>query len=112
MSDIQERDWLDVTIVSTYVDRGNVIQSEVRLLKDEAEAEMREIIRERVPEDADAYHMSNDEFQSRIYRAIQAKLATPLEAKSGVTNEVRLLPPSAYREVIIRVNNLGKVLEA
>ena len=113
MSDIMEREWLDVSIISTYVDRGNVIQQEVQVLRSEAEAEMIRYMQHNAPdEDFSDYKMPNHEFQGRVMRAIQTKLGTPIQAKSNTTNEMRLLPPTAYREVIVRVNNLGKILEA
>ena len=109
-----DQPWTDVTIVSSYVDRGNLIQKEVRVLKSEAEDDITERMRARAEADEDVkpYVMTNDEFQSQIFRAIQTMLATPIQGKTPTTNEVRLIPPTAYREVVIRVNNLGKVLTA
>jgi len=109
-----EQEWTDITIVSSYVDRGNLIQKEVRVLKTEAEEDITERMQARAgdEETLPPYVMDNEEFQSQIFRAVQTMLATPIQGKAAATNEMRLIPPSAYREVVIKVNNLGKVITA
>jgi len=110
---LTNREWTDVTIVLTYVDRANVIEREIRLTREEAEKDTRDLVRQRFGDErADGYKMTNDEFQASVIRAIQTAFSTPILAKSSVRNEMRVIPPSAYRQAVVRVNNLGVVLEA
>ena len=112
-SKVFDQEWTDITIVSMYADRGNVIQREHRVLRADVEKEIAGMMLAQgneLPEGQ--YKMSNDEFQRHVLRGISTMLSTPIAAEPKVTNEARFLPGSAIREVIIRVNNLGKVLTA
>ncbi len=106
--------WTDVVLTKTILDRGKLVTQEVLISKDEVEREHTEALIENwegegEPERVD---LPNSTFQSAVMRAARAMTEIPVVLPGEYTNELRLLPPTAVKEVRITVSNLGQVIVA
>jgi hypothetical protein len=115
--DLFDNIWTDVTITKLILDRGKVITQEVNVKKDDIEEEHREDIRSSAPdgendEVAADFSMPNTMFQAAIMRSVKAMFEMPVSVEGQHNNEIRFLPPTAIKEVVVTVNNLGQVIIA
>ena len=110
--DLFQNIWTDITITRKVLDRNKVIEISTNIRKDEVEEEQRSLIRNQDEEVAESFTLDNTSFQAGIMRAIQGMLSTPVQVAGERSNEMRFLPPSAVKEVVVTVNNLRNVILA
>ena len=114
--DLFDNIWTDVTLTKVILDRNKIVTQEILIRKDEVEKEQRDEILRMSTEDAvdlaAAYELPNSSFQAAIMRSIKSMLEMPVSMPGERSNEIRLLPPSSIKEVVLTVNNLGQVILA
>ena len=114
--DLFDNIWTDVTLTKVILDRNKIVTQEILIRKDDIEQEQRDEILRMDDEDAvdlaAAYELPNSAFQAAIMRSIKSMFEMPVSMDGEATNEIRLLPPSAIKEIVLTVNNLGQVIIA
>lgn len=115
--DLFDNIWTDVTLTKIILDRNKIVTQEINIRKDEVEKEQKDAIRHTAPdEEADRliadYSLDNHVFQAAVMRSIKTMFEMPVTMDGEHSNEIRLLPPSAIKEVVLTVNNLGQVILA
>lgn len=115
--DLFDNIWTDVTLTKVILDRNKVITQEVNVRKEEVEEEQRQEIRKAAPDGendplAADYSMPNSLFQAAIMRSVRAMFEMPVSVEGQHSNELRFLPPTSVKEVVVTVNNLGQVIVA
>jgi hypothetical protein len=110
--DIMDEVWTDVTIAMVYVDRGKVKTREVKVLKSEMEKDYLDQATQEGRELPESFSLPNEMFQAMVMRSASMMFQSPLVADSTSSNELRLVSPTAVKEVVITVHNLGTVIIA
>lgn len=120
-----DADWNVVDVQITYVDRGEPkvivhtldrleIQEKERQSMREAATEWQENggsddALEEALREIDEYEVTVDEFKRRVLDGARSLATSPLKVPTPVTNQIRILPPWAVKEVSIQVRDVAPV---
>jgi len=122
---LMDADWNVVDVQITYVDRGEPkvivhtldrleIQEKERQSMRDAATEWQanggsdEALEEALRE-IDEYEVTVDEFKRRVLDGARSLATSPLKVPTPVTNQIRILPPWAVKEVSIQVRDVASV---
>lgn len=120
-----DADWNVVDLQITYVDRGEPkvivhtldrleIQERERQAQRDAATEWRtdgdqDEFLEEIMREIDEYEVTVDEFKRRVLDAARSLATSPLKVPTPITNQIRILPPWAVKEVSIQVRDVAPV---
>lgn len=124
---LMDADWNVVDLQITYVDRGEprvIVHTLDRLEVQEKERQARRDTAaqwrtdgasdesfERLMREIDEYEVTPDEFKRRVLDAAHNLATSPLIAPTPITNQIRILPPWAVKEVSIQVRDVAPIIK-
>lgn len=124
---LMDADWNVVDLQVTYVDRGEpkvIVHTLDRLEVQEKERQFRRDAAaqwwadgasdeslEQVMREIDEYEVTVDEFKRRVLDAAHNLATSPLVVPTSITNQIRILPPWAVKEVSIQVRDVAPIVK-